>query len=496
MKRAAINRPAGLARALALTALAIVLQPSRSIAQTPLPSSEEGVKGTTVLIERPCRNCSPPAPQVEPQAGTWKTWLLESGSQFRSAVSAPPATGQSEIGELIQLSQQRDAGALDLIKYWDAGSPSYRWNELAQNQIIKNNINTPRGVRVMALVNVAVYDALIACWDLKYLHKRVRPSELNATLTTVLPNPQSPSYPSEHAVAAGAASAVLAYLFPADGAFFVDQAEAAGRSRLLAGVQYPSDVTAGLALGRAVAELVISRARADGSDARFTGTIPTGPCLWRGTNPAEPMAGTWRTWVLTSGSEMRPPAPPTCDSAQMVRELAEVKTYPRPIPATGATFGTTRAAFFWQGAFLKTWNDILNQKLSEYKLDANPPRAARAYALFSIAAYDSTIAGWEAKFAYWAIRPIMLDPTVQTLFVTPNHPSYPSAHAFVDAPYASVLTYLFPKDKEFFDAQLNEAGFSRLWAGIHFRADIEVGFALGRAVAEKAIQRARDDGSN
>jgi membrane-associated phospholipid phosphatase len=294
-------------------------------------------------------------------------------------------------------------------------------------------------------------------------------------------------------VAAGAAAEVLAYLFPNDARFFADQAEAAGRSRLLAGVQYPSDVTAGFTLGRAVAELVIARARTDGSDARSTGTIPTGPCFWRGTNPVEPLAGTWRTWALTSGSELRPGPPPACDSAQMARELAEVKNFPRPIPTTAATFNNTRAALYWQGSLIKIWHDILNQKLSENHLDANPPRAARAYALFSVAAYDGMVAGWEAKYNYWSVRPFMLDPTIVTLFVTPNHPSYPSAHAFVDAPYATVLGYLFPRDKDFFEAQANEAGFSRLWAGIHFRSDIEVGLALGRAVAEKAIERVRND---
>ena len=83
----------------------------------------------------------------------------------------------------------------------------------------------------------------------------------------------------------------------------------------------------------------------------------------------------------------------------MIRELTEVKSHPRPIPATAATFSNTRAAYFWQGAFLKTWHDILSQKQFEYQLDNNPPRSARAYALASIAVYDATVAGWDAKYA-------------------------------------------------------------------------------------------------
>src|SRR5262249_37859809 len=154
--------------------------------------------------------------------------------------------------------------------------------------------------------------ATIAAWDSKYVYNRSRPSRFDRRLSTVIPNPQSPSYPSEHAVVAGAASEVLAYLFPEQASSFREKAAEATRSRLLAGVQYPSDVRAGLELGRAVAALVVDWARQDGSDAVWTGKVPTGPCRWRsetGTPPILPLAGTWRTWVLESGRQLRPGPP-------------------------------------------------------------------------------------------------------------------------------------------------------------------------------------------
>jgi hypothetical protein len=95
---------------------------------------------------------------------------------------------------------------------------------------------------------VAIYDATIAAWDSEYTYNRRHSGEVDPGLTTVIANPRSSSHPSEHAVAAGAASAVLAYIFPDCAAFFAEQAEAAGRSLLLAGVAYPSDVEAGLEL--------------------------------------------------------------------------------------------------------------------------------------------------------------------------------------------------------------------------------------------------------
>jgi membrane-associated phospholipid phosphatase len=400
-----------------------------------------------------------------------------------------------EVRNLIARADQRGAAALDTISFWDAGPPGYRWNEIAANLLVRNNITGPRSARVLSLLNVAIYDATIAAWDSKYVYNRPRPSKVSSQVDPAIPVPNSPSYPSEHAAAASAAAAVLGYLFPNDAQTFADQAQACGESRLNAGVQFPSDVSAGMELGSKVAELVIARAKTDGSDAVFTGSIPTGPGFWRGTNPNEPLAGTWRTWVISSGSEFRPPPPPAFDSAQKAQELAEVKNFPRPIPASGANFTTTRAAYFWQGNTQKLWNDILTVKLFEYRLDRNPPRAARAYALMNIAAYDAIIACWDGKYTYWAARPNMLDPTIVTLFPNPNHPTYPSAHAMFDGPYGEMLGYLFPRDAAYFTAQAQEAGTSRLWAGIHFRSDIEAGLEIGRAVAQKVIERAKNDGS-
>jgi membrane-associated phospholipid phosphatase len=441
--------------------------------------------------------CPQPEAQVEPNAGKWKTWLLADVGQVRPAGPPSLSVSAQEIGVLKQLSFQRDAAALDLINYWDAGSPSFRWNEFAVDQVIKNNLVGPPAARVMASLHVAIYDAMVAAWDSKYLHRRPRPSDLNRSLTTAIPNPNSPSYPSEHAVAAGAASAVLAYFFPQQAAFFNAKAEEAGQSRLLAGVQYPSDVKDGLELGRAVAQLVIARAQADGSDAVFTGAIPQGACNWKGVNPVFPMAGTWKTWALASGSQFRPGPPPACDSAQMMADLAEVKSFPRSIPAPAASFSTTRLALYWQGAAaaIKPWNDLTGQKILEYRLDTNPPRAARVFALTSIAFYDSLIATWDAKFTYWAIRPNQLDPAHTTLFPNPNHPSYPSAHASLSGGQAEVLIYLVPRDAEAIRRFATESADSRLWAGIHFRSDLNAGLALSKQVAALIIERAKSDGS-
>jgi membrane-associated phospholipid phosphatase len=100
---------------------------------------------------------------------------------------------------------------------------------------------------------------------------------------------------------------------------------------------------------------------------------------------------------------------------------------------------------------------------------------------------------FEAKYHYWVARPFQLDPTITPLFPTPNHPSYPSAHGCDDAAAAAVLAYLFPREAAFFEERAREAAESRLWAGIHFRSDLEAGLKLGEAVGQLVVERARQD---
>jgi hypothetical protein len=254
--------------------------------------------------------------QIEPNAGTWKTWVIPSGRDLRVAPPPNDAATTAEINQLRKLASQRDGAAKDAIAYWNVGPPSYRWHDIALTEVMRNNLTWNFAMRDFALLHVAIYDAMVAAWDSKYSYNRKRPSEVDGSLTTESPNPHSPSYPSEHAVAAGAAAAVLSYLFPDRASYFAAKAEEAGQSRLLAGVQYPSDVAAGFELGRQVAARVIERGKADGSDAKWTGSMPVGPGKWNGTNPILPQMATWKTWVLTSPSEFRPPPPVAYDSPE------------------------------------------------------------------------------------------------------------------------------------------------------------------------------------
>ena len=90
--------------------------------------------------------------QIESKAGTWKTWVISSGREFR--VAAPPndAATSAELGELKSLANKRDATAKDLIAYWNVGPPSYRWHEIALSEVMRNNLPWNYGMRNFALV--------------------------------------------------------------------------------------------------------------------------------------------------------------------------------------------------------------------------------------------------------------------------------------------------------------------------------------------------------
>src|SRR5262249_10353844 len=154
---------------------------------------------------------------------TWKPWVISSGRDFRAP---PPDRGATakEAAEVAKLAAARDKAALDKIAYWDTGAPSYRWSEIATAEYMKNGSPWQLAARGLSLMHIAIYDAMVAAWDSKYAYSRPRPAAVKADLKTAVSTPPSPSYPAEHAVAAGAASEVLAYLFPERAQFFREHA--------------------------------------------------------------------------------------------------------------------------------------------------------------------------------------------------------------------------------------------------------------------------------
>jgi membrane-associated phospholipid phosphatase len=353
-----------------------------------------------------------------------------------------------------------------------------------------------RSARAFSLLHVAMYDALVATWDAKYAYNRLAPALSGRRVRALVPVADIPSYPSEHAAAAAAAAGVLSYLFPNDDtASFHALAREAGEARIAAGAAYRSDVDAGFAIGRAVAARVVARARTDGSATAWTGTVPTGSSAWRPTPikfvmpPFDPTAGSWRTWVIPTGSAFRPEPPPLPGSERFEWDLQELLFLSRT-----RTAEQVNIARFWASESPSArWEVLMQEEIAHRRL--GPMRAARALALASVATYDAMVACWDAKFTYWLMRPVTANAAVATVFPTPPFPSYPSGHSTLSSAVAEVFAELFPDAAQHYRQKGEEASLSRVFAAVHYRFDVLAGEELGRRVGEAVVERARSDGA-
>jgi hypothetical protein len=189
--------------------------------------------------------------------GKSRGWLLDSASQFRPA--PPPAYGsptfQAALEEVRRIARGRTAEQTNIAQRWNAADPWARWNETASAALLRHHAKDAEAARVLAVLNIAASDAVIACFEAKYHYWTIRPSQADTALVLAdsvgLPN--FPSYPSGHACSAGAFGAVLGHHFPQERAEFTRIAEEQAMSRLYGGIHYRFDNDTGLALGRVVA---------------------------------------------------------------------------------------------------------------------------------------------------------------------------------------------------------------------------------------------------
>jgi membrane-associated phospholipid phosphatase len=337
-----------------------------------------------------------------------------------------------------------------------------QWIELELDAIAAHRTNPARASRALALVSRAMYEAAVA------------------------------GDASRDAAVAGAASTVLAYLFPDEGGRIHGLAQRAAR-----GSGEAPSAGKGFALGRRIGEALIARARSDGSSAVSNGAPPVGPGYWIPTPPAfvypplEPLAGTWRTWNMVSGAQFRPGPPPGFGSPQFLAEAYEVYAVSQSLSEE-----QKRIADYWaDGPGTATppghWNLIALDLVRE--AGWGTVRTARLFAALNTAQADAFIACWDAKYAYWSLRPVtairgLIDPSWLPYIATPPFPSYVSGHSTTSGAASRVLAALFPRRAEELAATAEEAAVSRLYGGIHFSSDNEVGLELGRRVGTAAVE--------
>jgi membrane-associated phospholipid phosphatase len=426
---------------------------------------------------------------IAPGVGEWRTWVLASGTEIQ-VPAAPAETSdqtKTELAELRQLQKERSPSANTAIQYYNAVPATQRWHNLAFTLARTEKQSPNRQARLAAILHTALHDVVIVTWTAKYQFNRKPPSQMAPDVTRVVPitgevPAPEPSYPSEHAAIAGTAVGILTAFFPKEEANLKAMAAELGQTRLLMGANYRSDIDAGFALGHEVAQQALARAATDGSDAKWTGTIPTGPGIWVGKDPLEPLLGTWKPWLMTRGDQFRPGPPPAVGSAEFQEELALLKRInSSPTPSQRAiaiNFAAKSLDFTWEAGDAL----VRRERLSV-------PREVRLLAPIAALQLDAYIAAHDAKYTYWSLRPNMADPTIVPLITVPNHPAYVSNAAIIASAVAALVGSMFPQEAAQWQYLSEEAGLSRIYGGIHYPSDERAGNQMGKSIAALAIQR-------
>jgi hypothetical protein len=392
---------------------------------------------------------------------------------------------------LLSLTPAIQANALDTC------SPVMEWNQYALDATVVAGQGALPQIRSLAIVHASMHDAV---------------NSITHEYATYLAAGAAPGGASAEAAAIAAAHYALSHLFGAQAASLLAKR---GASLAACGLD---ETNAGISVGETAAAAIFTLRSADGAaQANFPYVAPGAglPGVWVVEGPASPVAPGWgkvTPWVLESGSQFRPDAPPALDSGRYTRDFDEVKTF-GALNGSGRTPTQTSIAIFWDGSPSAIWNSVARGVIMARGLDLSG--TARALAVMYIAAADASIACFDAKYTYNFWRPItaihradedgndntVRDPDWQPLITTHQHPEYPSGHSTNSSAMATALALLFgdnpgvpivatsPRNPAFprnwmtFSEGVDEVLDARVYIGFHFRTSDEVGARIGRQVA-------------
>ncbi|HJP59852.1 MAG TPA: vanadium-dependent haloperoxidase [Gemmatimonadaceae bacterium] len=400
---------------------------------------------------------------------------------------------------------------------FDAGVPLAYYQHSLSFSKLTGGFTPPVQARAFGYMGLALYEAVIGGMP----DNQSVASQLNGIGTL----PQSNGIPYNWALVANAALAEVMRGLWGDQ---TNQANAniADLNALEASLasQYGVGVPPGIAklssdFGHSVGAAVFATSRDDGGDRAYLTNFPTsytppsGPAFWVPTATGQvAMQPFWAarvgTLALSSAAECDPGPPPAYSEDPNSAFYGEANL-DYQLSKTLTTEQITIARYWADGPgtisgpghSLAIVNEIVTQQ------NANLAQAAEAYARAGIADADALTAIWQSKYQYNLLRPVtyirrVIDPTWNALLPTPPFPEYVSAHSGQSAAVAATLEALFGNNVPFVDhahdadgfaprsfnnifAAAEEAGISRIYAGIHFQSGNLNGRALGRCVAAK-----------
>jgi hypothetical protein len=263
---------------------------------------------------------TPPAfaPGLGPQFAYMVPWVIGAPSQFRPGGPPPLASDRyaTDFNETKNMgsfsSAARTPDQTVFSWFWNSTTTGSLWNNVAASLINRSDEDdrnsrdedrdrdhdsrhgrhntTLENARLFALLNLAVADAAIGCYEAKYTYVFWRPvtaipeaaADGNAATTAdptwapLFATPAHPEYPSGHSCVSGAAGVVLADAFGEHTRFTVESDAMPGitrsfrnfssaleevkNARIFAGIHFRSATEDGQVLGESVAHYVLEHA--------------------------------------------------------------------------------------------------------------------------------------------------------------------------------------------------------------------------------------------
>ncbi len=386
-----------------------------------------------------------------------------------------------------------------------AQDPVILWNNEALAAIRQNRSAAPVAARNLAIVHLAIFDAV------------------NAIEGSCVPYRLSPEVAADadiHVAVTAAAHRVLANLYPKQASRFdtlvLQQYQAVPESRRK---------KEGIRVGREVADALLRWRQTDGADQQGQYYFSRKPGDWLPTSqfkeqPLLPLWGHVNPFCIKPLSHFSLAKPPKVSSEQYAEEL-ELVYQLGGLDSAGRTPEQTQIAFFWADGPETTtpvghWNEIAQGLAVQQRTSV--VQNARLFALLNLAMADAGIVCWRCKYEYRRWRPLSaihyahVDGNTRTrkdehwepLLAVPMSPEYVSAQSSFGGAAEIVLANFFganlpvkvpgrtpglaPRLYESVQRAAEEAGQSCIYGGVHFPSGSQNGLKMGRQVGAFVVE--------
>jgi len=408
-----------------------------------------------------------------------------------------PGINGTILGKVLPL-----AFALLVAASLSAQNVVVQWNAIASTTIVTNaaEVSVASGVW-FAYVHLAAFDAVNS------IDHRFQPYLFTA-------NP--PAGANQDAAAVAAAHRILVAYFPAQ----QPSLDAQFSASVAAISDTPANISAGLAVGEASAQALITARANDGLLATVSYTPPVGPGFWLPTPPAfaspiTPWLSQMVPFTMSGTAQFFPDeGPDALNSQQWLDDYNQVMAL-GAINSTVRTPKQTEIGLFWTEhtgqQYARAFRNLATQK------GLSSSDTARLMAMLWAGYADAGIGCWNAKFTFSFWRPVTAiqagggnpaltaDPTWLPLAKTPSHPEYPAAHGCLTGAVSTILAGYFGTPNLAFSVDslvtntthnfsnttdlIHEVEDARIYAGFHYHHSVIQGRVLGLKVGKQLMQQ-------